>query len=100
MNNDKFLAGTVDRLAQVKAEISKLKKEEEGLRKSLIESGLEVIESDFFRAAVSLCDGNVSTDWETIARRFKPSYQLIRRHTTKGDAYHKVRVSARKSSEV
>ena len=99
MKNDQFLAGTVDRLAQVKAEMSKLKREEEGLKKSLVDSGLEVIESDFFRAAVSTC-ANTTTDWETIAMRFKPSAQLIRAHTKTGDAYHKVRVSARKSSEV
>jgi len=38
-------------------------------------------------------------DWETIARRFDPSHQLITAHTSHGDPYHVVRVSARKGGK-
>ena len=92
-----LLAAAVDRLALIKAQIADLTAEEKALKECLIAAGLPVIEGTAHRVAVSVCAGRVSTDWETIARKFDPSRQLITAHTSTGAPYPVVRVSARKA---
>ena len=89
---------TVDRLAAVKAQIADLQKEETALKQVLIASGQDVIEGTTHRASVSLCEGRTVTDWHTVAMRLSPSRQLITAHTTVGDPYAVVRLSAHKTS--
>lgn len=98
-NEDQQVLGAmVDRLAMIKAQIADLKKEEEHLKQALIEAELDSIDGVYHRAAISQCDGRLNTNWEKIAMKFFPSAQLIRAHTSKGEDYIVVRVSARKTS--
>lgn len=98
MKNDIALAAFVDRLAEVKARIADLKAEEEQLKQLLIDSGEQVIESSSYRAAVSVVQGRVITDWKTVAEKLQPSVQLVTAHSKKSDEYYSVRVSSRSSA--
>jgi hypothetical protein len=98
MNNDNILGHIVDKLAQVKAQIADLKIDEQLLRKDLIDSGESVIEGVYHRAAISESEGKVTVDWKAIAMKFAPSRQLIKAHTSQGEDYTTVRMSARKSA--
>lgn len=89
----------VDRLAMVKSQIAELEKLEKEYKQILIDSGESAVVGTDHRASISYCDGREKTDWQTIAMRFNPSRQLITAHTSKGDAFHVVRVSARKRGE-
>ena len=91
------LANIVEDLAAVKAAIAELSEREKTLKNELIASGESSIDGLMYRAAVSICDGRKSIDWEAIARYLgEPSRQFITAHTTIGQPYHVVRVSARK----
>jgi len=98
MKNDTpaILSAAVDRLAVIKATIAELKTEENNLKQSLIDSGAAIVDGTLHRAAVSYCDGRTSIDWQSIAAKFNPSRQLITAHTSTGDPFYSVRVSARK----
>lgn len=100
MQNDSLdvLGGIVDRLAQVKATLSTLKIEEARLKQLLINSGETVIDGTDHRAAISHSDGKTTTDWFAVAQALKPSRQLVRAHSSKGEEFYTVRVSARKTS--
>lgn len=91
-----LLSSTVDQLASIKAQIAELTALEKGLKQVLTDSGMGLIEGTQHQAAISYCEGRVSIDWQTIAKRFNPSVQLITAHTSQGEAYAVVRVSARK----
>jgi hypothetical protein len=93
-----MIAATVDRLAQVKAEIARLTAEESSLKDVLIASGEKAIDGTLHRAAVSYSEGRTMIDWKTIAERFNPSHQLITAHTSTGAPFFTVRVSARKGA--
>lgn len=92
-----FLAGIVDELGIVKAQIAELKKKENALKQTLIDSKLDVIEGALYRAAISDCAGKEIINWEKIARRFNPSAQMIAGNTSFGEDYFTVRVSAHKA---
>ena len=96
-NETVILSATVDALAQVKAEIARLKVREDELKDVLIEAGLTVIEGTQHRAAISHCAGRELIDWKTIAGKFNPSRQLIAAHTSTGEPYAVVKLSARKA---
>lgn len=98
LNPSHLYGGIVDRLAQVKAQIAELQAEEANLKADLAGTGESVIDGVYHRASISECDGKVSIDWRAIAEHFKPSRQLVVAHTTKGESYFTVRVSARKTS--
>jgi hypothetical protein len=100
MKNDTLavLGASVDRLAQVKAQIANLKAEELQLKEVLAKSGESVIDGIYHRAAVSECHGKAIVDWRAVAEFYKPSRQLITAHTSHTDPYISVRVSARKTS--
>jgi len=88
----------VDSLADVKARVAALQAEEAVLKETLIAQGEQVLEGTLHRAAVSLCEGRTTTDWQAIAKRFEPSRKLIAAHTTQAEQYYMVRLSARKTS--
>lgn len=96
-DSTQVLGGLVDRLAMLKAQIANLKKEEDSVKRLLIDAGVGVVEGTLHRAAISTHAGRDMVDWEAVAMRFSPSAQLIRAHTVHGDAYTCVRVSARKT---
>ena len=98
MKNENILGQIVDRMAQVKTQIADLKKEEAALRKELVDSGESVVDGLFYRAAISQPDGKLSVDWQSIAMHFKPSRQLIKAHSSQGESYAVVRISARKTT--
>lgn len=90
------LGAIVDRLGIINATIADLKKESATLRADLEAAGLKSIEGTLYRASISECAGKTATDWQTIAMRFKPSPQLIRRHTTTGEGSVRLTITARK----
>ena len=95
MKNTPELSAIVDRIAQLKAQISDLTMEEAALKAALIESGLEAVNGSEHRAAISWTFRK-TTDWRSIAEKFDPSRQLIAAHTTAGEPYASVRLFARK----
>lgn len=89
------LAGKVDRLGLIRAQIDQLTNDAAAIRDELEEAGLKTIEGTLYRASFAQCQGKTATDWRTIAERFKPSPQLIRRHTTQGDPYTSLKLTAK-----
>ncbi len=94
-----LLAHTVDRLAQLKAQIAALREQEAELKEILIDSGESAIDSVMYRATISDTKPRDKVDWEAIAMKFNPSRQLIRAYTTEGEGYYQVRVYSRKTSK-
>lgn len=99
MKNDNpvLLAAAVDRLAAVKALIADLKTEEDQLKDVLIDSGCTAVEGTQHRVSLSYCAGRELIDWKAIAAKLAPSRQLIAAHTSTGEPFYTVRVSARKA---
>jgi hypothetical protein len=93
-----ILAAAVDQLAILKSQIAQLQEQESALKQSLADSSLDIVEGTTHRAAVSHCDGRITTDWRAIAEYLQPSRQLIQAHTTQGEPYSVVRLSAKKTS--
>lgn len=90
------LADKVDRIGQLKAEIAEREAEINDLRTTLEDAGLSAIDGHAYRVTFSASARTV-TDWQTIAERFKPSPQLIRRHTTTSEPSTRMNVTARKT---
>lgn len=93
--NAAILDVIVDRMAEIKAQIAALNDEQNNLRDTLIDSGLSTIDGTLHRAAVSHCAGRTTIDWQSIALHFKPSRQLITAHTSTGEPYFVVNLSAK-----
>lgn len=91
-----ILAALVDRLATIKAQAATLAAEEQSIRATLADSGLNAIDGTMHRAAITRNPGRVSIDWRAVAEHFSPSRQLITAHTSTGDPFVTIRVSARK----
>ena len=98
MKNENILGHIVDKLARVKTQIADLKISEQLLRQDLIDSGESVVDGTYHRAAISEAEGKTTVDWKAVAMHFNPSRQLIKAHTTQGDDFITVRVSARKTT--
>ena len=97
MNSMVSMADIVDQLLAVKAQLAELEQRERELKDCLIATGEKTIEGMLARASVSYCDGRAKVDWESIANKLgTPSRQLITAHTTYGQPFHVVRVTARK----
>jgi hypothetical protein len=93
--NAAILDVIVDRMAEIKAQIAALTDEQNNLRDTLIDSGLSTIDGTLHRASVSHCAGRTSIDWQSIALHFKPSRQLVTAHTSTGEPYYTVKLSAK-----
>lgn len=89
-----LLAAKVDRLGAVAAAIAIMKKEADELRAELEAAGLDNIDGHAYRVNFAQCQGRTVTDWQAIAQRFKPSPQLIRRHTTTGEPSTRMTIKA------
>lgn len=89
-----ILAAKVDRLGALSAAMAALKKEADAIRTELEDTGLTDIEGHAYRVNFSQCQGRTVTDWQAIAQRFKPSPQLVRRHTTTGEGSTRMTIKA------
>jgi hypothetical protein len=92
------LAAIVDRLGVLAAAAADIDSEAKALKAELILAGVETLEGDLYRAAVSHCPGREVVAWRAIAEHFNPSRQLVTAHTSAGLPYSTVRVSARKGA--
>jgi len=90
------LAGKVDRLGLIRAQIDALQADYNKIRAELEDAGLPAIDGHFYRATFSTST-RTTTDWQAIAQRFKPSAQLIRAHTKTSDPSTACKVAARKT---
>ena len=88
------LAAKVDQLGAINAALANMKKQADQIRADLEDAGLTDIEGHLYRVNFAQCAGRTLTDWKTIAERFKPSPQLIRRHTTTGEPSTRMTVKA------
>ncbi len=88
------VAGLADELGAIRAQQADLKDREREIRTTLIESGIEVFEDNFFRALVveSL---RTTIDWKSVAAKLEPSRQLVTSHTSEKEVIS-IRVSARR----
>ena len=96
-DHNQTLGAIVDRIGIINATIAELKTEAATLRADLEAAGLHHIEGTLYRATITECAGKTATDWQTIALRFKPSPQLIRRHTTTGEESTRLTITARRA---
>ena len=97
MNSVINMGDLVDQLLSVKAQLAELQEKEKELKDCLVATGEKSIDGLLARASISYCDGRAKVDWESIANKLgTPSRQLITAHTTYGQPFHVVRVSARK----
>jgi histidinol-phosphate/aromatic aminotransferase/cobyric acid decarboxylase-like protein len=88
------MAAKVDRLGAISAAIATMKREADQLRAELEDAGLDNIDGQMFRVNFAQCAGRTATNWEAIAKRFKPSAQLIRAYTTTGEPSTRMTVKA------
>jgi arginyl-tRNA--protein-N-Asp/Glu arginylyltransferase len=93
-----ILTATVDALGLLQAQIAELKQKEAAMRAEIEAAGLRTIEGNLYRVTISHCDGRATIDWRTIAQKFEPSRQLITAHTTIGNEYTKLTITARKGA--
>lgn len=91
------IAAKVDRLGVLHAALADMKKEAEALRAELEDAGLDSIDGQLYRVNFAQVAGRTLTDWKTIAERLKPSPQLVRAHTTTGEASTRMTVKARQT---
>ena len=90
------LADKVDRIGQLRAEIAERETKINQIRAELEDAGLSEIDGHAYRVTFSTST-RTTTDWRTIAERFKPSPQLIRRHTSTSEPATRMNVTARKT---
>lgn len=91
------IAAKVDRLGAIHAAIAIMKKEADQIRTELEDAGLDNIDGQLYRVNFDHVAGRTAINWEAIAQRFKPSAQLIRRHTTTGEPSTRMTVKARQT---
>jgi hypothetical protein len=97
MTTTPVVASIVDQLGALKAHIASLRAQEEALKDLLADSGLAMVDGHQYRAAISRIDARPSIDWRAIAEQLNPPRQLVAAHTTWGEPFVTVRVSARKA---
>jgi len=91
------LTYAVDTLADIRAQIAELKAREYTFKAVLIAAGYPAVDGTTHRAAV-ISEQRTVTDWQTIATKLNASRQLITAHTSTGEPFYKIRLSARKVS--
>lgn len=88
-------ADAVDQLGFIRAQIADLQATEKQLKAAIEAAGVPKIEGRLYKAAVILSAGRVSVNWQAVAEHFSPSRQLITAHTSQGNPFSAIRVSAR-----
>lgn len=91
------LTYAVDTLANIRAQIAELKAREDTFKAVLIAAGHAAVDGTVHRAAV-IQETRTSTDWQAIAVKLNASRQLITAHTSTGEPFYKIKLSARKVS--
>ena len=91
------LAAKVDQLGQLHAAIADMKRKADQIRADLEDAGLDNIDGQLYRVNFAQVTGRTATDWEAIAKRFKPSPQLIRAYTKTGEPSTRMTVKARQT---
>lgn len=89
------MAHKVDQLGAIRAELARLKAEADKIRAELEEAGLPTIEGTLYRASFATVTPAPVTDWQAIAKRFKPSAQLIRAYTKQPDSHGRMTLTAK-----
>ena len=84
-----------DRMGLLHAVIAQSKAEADTLRAELEAAGLDAIQGDLYRVAFAECKGSTRVDWKAIAAKLKPSRQLVKAHTSTGEATTRMTVTAR-----
>jgi hypothetical protein len=75
------LAAYVDEAGTIDSEIKRLTKQLDAIKATIKANGAGDFGGFVFNAKVIEANPVERTDWETIARKFDPSYQLIAAHT-------------------
>lgn len=88
------LKAKADRLGLLNASIARQKAEAESLRAELEDAGLKEIEGALYRVAFAACAGATRIDWQAVAKKLKPSRQLIAAHTSIGKDSVRMTVTA------
>lgn len=91
------IAAKVDQLGTLHAAMADMKRKADKIRTELEDAGLSDIEGQLYRVNFAQVAGRTATNWEAIAAKFKPSAQLIRAHTTTGEASTRMTVKARQT---
>lgn len=83
---------TVDKLAAINAQIAALQDEATDLKAKIILSGFPVIETEKYKAVVSLVDETQVVDYKALALAFKPSPDMVARFKKTKAGYAKVSI--------
>jgi len=78
------LFALVDEAGAIHAEVARLTKQLDALKARIKTEGVGKHAGFVFEANVYSKTGADKTDWETIAKKLNPSYQLIAAHTKPG----------------
>lgn len=76
------LFALVDEAGAIHAEVAKLTKQLDSLKLKIKAEGLGKHTGFIFEANVYEKAGSEKTNWEAVAKKLNPSYQLIAAHTT------------------
>ena len=95
---DADLIAMADELGGLKARIADLQIREKQIKEMLSGCGYQSVEGQQYRASIAWSDGRISIDWRAIAEHFNPSRQLVTAHSSTGEAFATIKVSARKTS--
>lgn len=87
------LAAYIDEAGALDAEIKRLTKQLDAIKATIKAHGAGDFGGFVFNAKVIEAAPVSRTDWETIARKFEPSYQLIAAHTNTGSPVTSIRFS-------
>ena len=75
------IAAYIDEAGALDGEIKRLTKQLDAIKATIKANGVGDFGGSVFNAKVIEANPVERTDWETIARKFEPSYQLIAAHT-------------------
>jgi hypothetical protein len=95
---DADLIAMVDELGGLKARISELQNREKQIKEMLSGCGYQSVDGQQYRASIAWTDGRISIDWRAVAEHYNPSRQLVTAHTSTGEAFATIKVTARKTS--
>ena len=76
------LFALIDEAGAIHAEIARLTKQLDAMKASIKQAGTGKNTGFIYESNVFVKPVAPKTDWETIAKRFNPSHQLITAHTT------------------
>lgn len=86
------LVNTVDRFAELHAQINALTEEANALKAELIASGESTIKGTFVKASVSVSAPRVTVDWRSVSEQLNPPEELVKACTKVGNPVASVRL--------